>query len=87
MELYLENHSRLESVTTEDLYSNMHLHDGMYDPAQLVSDFPSGRTHNILDEVHVWLFNTFCILFALNLTFNYKNNFKDTTVEYLILHI
>ncbi|KAL5493348.1 hypothetical protein EMCRGX_G014516 [Ephydatia muelleri] len=50
MELYLENHSRLESVTTEDLYSNMHLHDGMYDPAQLVSDFPSGRTHNILDE-------------------------------------
>ena len=50
MELYLENHSRLESVTTEDLYSNMHLHDEMYDPSQLVSDFPSGRSHNTLEE-------------------------------------
>ena len=53
MELYLENHSRLESVTTEDLYSNMHLHDEMYDPSQLVSDFPSGRSHNTLEEVQL----------------------------------
>ena len=50
MELYLTNHSRLESVTTEDLYSNMHLQDGLYDPARLVSDFPNGRA---LDEVNI----------------------------------
>ena len=37
-------------MTTEDLYSNMHLQDGLYDPAQLVSDFPNGRA---LDEVNI----------------------------------
>lgn len=52
LELYLANHSRLESVTADNLYSNMHLQDRLYDPAQLVSDFPAARAYNTDENLY-----------------------------------